>query len=72
MSKRIFKWIIIIPTVLIFMYAFSPSYSLENIDNLNYVIAVIVDSAESPNMINVTFEFVDEVGNKGICSHLLQ
>lgn len=41
------------------MYAFSPSYSLENIDNLNYVIAVIVDSAESPNMINVTFEFVD-------------
>lgn len=59
MSKRIFKWLIILPSVSIFMYAFSSSYSLQNIDNLNYVVAVLIDEAENPNMINVTFEFID-------------
>lgn len=59
MSKRIFKWLIILPTVFIFMYAFSSSYSLNNIDNLNYVVALLIDAAENPNMINVTFEFID-------------
>lgn len=59
MSKRLFKWLIILPTVFIFMYAFSSSYSLQNIDNLNYVVAVLIDEAKDPNMINVTFEFID-------------
>lgn len=41
------------------MYAFSSSYSLNNIDNLNYVVAILIDAAEDPNLINVTFEFID-------------
>ena len=41
------------------MYAFSSSYSLNNIDNLNYVVGILIDAAENPNMINVTFEFID-------------
>lgn len=59
MKKKIFKWIIIAPTILTFMYAFSSSYSLQNIDNLNYVVAILVDSAKDENMLNITFEFVD-------------
>lgn len=59
MKKKAFKWILIAPTIITFMYAFSSSYSLQNIDNLNYVVAIIIDSSEKENMLNITFEFVD-------------
>ncbi len=59
MNKTAFKWIIIAPTIVIFMYAFSSSYSLQNIDNLNYVVAILVDESKDPNMLDVTFEFID-------------
>lgn len=59
MNQTAFKWIIIAPTIIIFLYAFSSSYLLQNIDNLNYVVAILVDEAEDPNMLDVTFEFID-------------
>ncbi len=59
MKKLIFKWIIIIITFFIFLYAFSLTYSVYNIDNLNYVVALILDKADDPQMIQVTFEFLD-------------
>ncbi len=59
MKKNHFKWLIIAPTIITFMYAFSSSYSLQNIDNLNYVVAIIIDSSQYENMLNITFEFVD-------------
>lgn len=59
MKKLIFKWLIIIITFFIFLYAFSLTYSVYNIDNLNYVVALILDKADDPQMIKVTFEFLD-------------
>lgn len=59
MKKNYFKWMLIIPTIITFMYAFSSSYSLQNIDNLNYVVAIIIDSSKYEDMLNITFEFVD-------------
>jgi len=38
--KSILKWIIIITISLIFLYAFSASYSSQNIDRLDYVVAI--------------------------------
>ena len=44
--------------LIIFIYAFSASYSYDNIDNLAYVIAIGVDAADN-SKIKVSFQFTD-------------
>lgn len=57
--KKIFKWLIIVCTVFIFAYAFSASYNSQNIDRLDYVIAIGVDKSPNDNNLQVSFEFTD-------------
>ena len=57
--KKIIKWIIIIGTILIFAYAFSASYNSQNIDSLDYIIAIGVDTTPNSNNLQITFEFTD-------------
>jgi spore germination protein KC len=59
MSKGFIKFIFAITIIIIFMYAFSASYSANNIDNISYVTALGVDLGEEDNSIIVTFEFTD-------------
>lgn len=56
--KKFFVWIIIICTIFIFAYAFSASYNSQNIDRLDYVIALGIDKS-SDNNLQVSFEFTD-------------
>ena len=44
--------------LIILMYAFSASYSYDNIDNLAYVIAIGIDSADN-GKVKVSFQFTD-------------
>lgn len=57
--KSAIKWIIIITTSFIFLYAFSASYTSQNIDNLDYVIAIGIDTIPDSSNLLVTFEFVN-------------
>lgn len=57
--KLAIKWIIIITTSLIFLYAFSASYRSQNIDNLDYAIAIGVDSLPDSNSLEISFEFTN-------------
>lgn len=57
--KAIFKWFVIIITIFIFLYAFSASYSTQNIDGLDYVIALGVDTLENSDAIQVSFQFLN-------------
>lgn len=57
--KSILKWIIVLTTALIFLYAFSASYNSQNIDHLDYVIAIAVDSIPDSNNLQVSFEFAN-------------
>ena len=57
--KLALKWIIILVTSLIFLYAFSASYRSQNIDQLDYAIAVSVDSLPDSDNLEVSFEFTD-------------
>ena len=57
--KIIIKWSLICITILIFLYAFSSSYSAQNIDNLDYVIALGIDYSDSEEALLVSFEFID-------------
>ena len=57
--KSILKWLIIIITVIIFLYAFSSSYYSQNIDHLDYVIALGIDKVPDSDNIVVTFEFAN-------------
>lgn len=57
--NSIVKWLIIIFTVLIFAYAFSASYNSNNIDHLDYVIAIGIDKSPSSDNLQVSFEFTD-------------
>ena len=54
--KSALKWIAIIITVIIFLYAFSSSYYSQNIDHLDYVIALGIDKVSDSDNIIVTFE----------------
>lgn len=54
--RRIIRNIFIILVLIIFALSFSRSYSTLNIDNLAYVLAIAVDSAEN-NELEVTFQF---------------
>ncbi len=57
--KKFFIWIIIICTIFIFAYAFSASYNSQNIDRLDYVIAMGIDKSPDNNNLQVSFEFTD-------------
>ncbi len=57
--KSFYKWSIIIVTSLIFLYAFSDSYSSENIDKLDYVIAIGLDTIPDSNNLEISFEFAN-------------
>ena len=57
--KSALKWIVIIITVIIFLYAFSSSYYSQNIDHLDYVIALGIDKVADNDNIAVTFEFAN-------------
>ena len=57
--KSALKWIAIIVTVIIFLYAFSSSYYSQNIDHLDYVIALGIDKVPDSDNIIVTFEFAN-------------
>ena len=57
--KKIIKWIIIIITVLIFLYAFSSSYNSQNIDRLDYVIAICIDTVPNTSDLKISFEFAN-------------
>lgn len=57
--RTFFKWFIIITTSLIFLYAFSPSYTSEDIDHLDYVIALAIDEIPESTNFQISFEFAD-------------
>lgn len=57
--KSLLKWILILTTAIIFLYAFSASYNSQNIDHLDYVIAIAVDSIPDSNNLEVSFEFAN-------------
>lgn len=57
--KKLFIWILIICTIFIFAYAFSASYNSQNIDRLDYVIAIGIDKSPNDNNLQVSFEFTD-------------
>ena len=56
--KDVLTKIVIVITLLIFMFGFSNSYSSHNIDNLAFVIALGIDSTETNN-IKVSFQFTN-------------
>ncbi len=57
--KKFFIWIIIFCTIFIFTYAFSASYNSQNIDRLDYVIAIGIDKLPDNTNLQVSFEFTD-------------
>lgn len=57
--KSVLKWFIIIMTLIIFLYAFSSSYYSQNIDHLDYVIALGIDKIPDSDNLSVTFEFAN-------------
>lgn len=57
--KSVLKWFIIIITIIIFLYAFSSSYYSQNIDHLDYVIALGIDKIPDSDNLSVTFEFAN-------------
>ena len=57
--KSTLKWIIIITITIIFLYAFSASYSSQNIDHLAYVVAIGVDTIPDSNNLEISFEFAN-------------
>ena len=59
MSKNMLKFYAIVILVLLFMYAFSASYTSDSVDNISYVIALAVDDNEGEQNLQVTFEFMD-------------
>ena len=59
MNNHIFKWVTIIFVIIIFLYAFSNSYSSSNIDNISYVVGVGVDLADDGKNLKVSFEFTN-------------
>jgi len=54
--KRMIRNIFIVIVIIIFMIAFTPSYTSLNIDNLAYVVALVIDAGEVEKF-KITFEF---------------
>ena len=59
MSKNLLKFCAIILLIILFMYAFSASYTSDSVDNISYVVALAVDENEGEQNLQVTFEFMD-------------
>ena len=59
MSKNMIKFYSVVVLTLVFIYAFSASYTSDSIDNISYVIALAVDVNEGEQNLQVTFEFMD-------------
>ena len=59
MSKNMIKFFAIVVLTVVFMYAFSASYTSDSVDNIAYVIALAVDLNEGEKNLQVTFEFMD-------------
>jgi len=59
MSKNVLNFFAIVVLTLVFMYAFSASYTSDSVDNISYVIAIAVDENEGEHNLQVTFEFMD-------------
>ena len=59
MSKNMLKFYAIVVLALVFLYAFSTSYTSDSVDNISYVIALAVDENEGEKNLQVTFEFMD-------------
>ena len=56
--QKLLKGFFVLSLVLTILYAFSASYSYDNIDNLAYVVAMGIDSTES-GKIKVSYQFTD-------------
>lgn len=56
--KKLMHTILIIYLLIVNLYAFSASYTYDNIDNLTYVIAIGIDTSQSNNL-RVSFQFTD-------------
>lgn len=56
--QKVTKSLLVIMLILMILYAFSASYSYDNIDNLAYVVAMGIDSTEN-DKIRVSFQFTD-------------
>lgn len=56
--KNVIKYIFVFILLIIFLYAFSSSYTSHNIDNLAYIIAMGIDSTDS-GKIKVSFQFTE-------------
>ena len=59
MSKNMLKFYAVVVLTLVFIYAFSASYTSDSVDNISYVIALAVDENEGEKNLQVTFEFMD-------------
>ena len=59
MSKNMLKFYAVVVLTLVFIYAFSASYTSDSVDNISYVIALAVDVNEGEQNLQVTFEFMD-------------
>ncbi len=57
MNSRKWKYLFIFMIFLIFVYAFSGSYTSNSIDNLAYVVAIGIDTSEN-NKMKVSFQFI--------------
>lgn len=59
LSKKNWMYLTIIIVTVIFLYAFSSSYTSNNMDNIVYVTALGVDLSQDGKNLIVTFEFMD-------------
>ena len=59
MNKNMLKFYAVVVLTLVFIYAFSASYTSDSVDNISYVIALAVDENEGEQNLQVTFEFMD-------------
>ena len=59
MVKKTLKLTIVLITILIFLYAFSSSYNSQNIDHLDYVVALCIDTIPNSSDLKVSFEFAN-------------
>lgn len=56
--KKILHYILVCFILLVNLYAFSSSYTYDNIDNLAYVVAIGIDTSTSNNL-KISFQFTD-------------
>lgn len=57
--NSILKWVIFVICLLVILYAFSSSYNSQNIDKLDYVVALGIDTDEESSNYKVSFEFAN-------------